>query len=236
VEIWVQGHSLDLVTAEGIQPTVFSLFLANLMRPGSGDRLAIDAGAGGGVLAIALARLGVARTIAVEHLGRACELIAENSRRNGVSGNVEVVEADIVQYDHPGYADMVVSNPPTIPEVNGLPYYALGAGPDGMKFLESLLIKSSRWLHDNGTLQLVLSSLVDTTRFFEICSASGFVPKPLATLLVPFRDFYYQCYPLHTLDLLAASGRIIAEVRDGQKSFSEFITVYSCSRRRSVVV
>lgn len=56
--------------------------------------LALDLGTGSGILAIAAAKLGFDRVLAVDCDPAAVETAAENVARNGVSGRVEVVEGD----------------------------------------------------------------------------------------------------------------------------------------------
>jgi ribosomal protein L11 methyltransferase len=58
----------------------------------SGDRV-LDVGAGSGILSIAAAHLGATSVVAIEGDGLACEALAENVERNGVSARVEIVEA-----------------------------------------------------------------------------------------------------------------------------------------------
>lgn len=57
-----------------------------------GDRI-LDVGTGSGILAIAAARLGASRVVAVDSDPYACETARENVRTNGVGEVVEVVES-----------------------------------------------------------------------------------------------------------------------------------------------
>jgi len=57
-----------------------------------GDRV-LDVGSGSGILSIAAAHLAAASVVAIEGDSLACEALAENLDRNGVSERVEVVEA-----------------------------------------------------------------------------------------------------------------------------------------------
>jgi hypothetical protein len=66
-------------------------------------RLAFDIGTGTGVLAALLARRGVAQVVATDNDARAIACAAENIRRLGLAGRVEVVNADLFP---PGQADL----------------------------------------------------------------------------------------------------------------------------------
>lgn len=57
-----------------------------------GDRI-LDVGTGSGILAIAAARLGASRVVAVDSDPRACETARENVRANGVGSVVDVLES-----------------------------------------------------------------------------------------------------------------------------------------------
>jgi ribosomal protein L11 methyltransferase len=72
-------------------------------------RRVIDVGTGSGVLAIAASRLGAATTVAVDCDPDALENARENIARNGVSGAIEVLEADLGVLDIES-ADIVVAN------------------------------------------------------------------------------------------------------------------------------
>ncbi len=93
----VRSEYVDLVAAAPLGPV----------------RTAFDLGTGTGVLALMLARRGVPRVIATELDPRALECARENAAAFGLEGQVEVVESDLFP---DGRADLVVFNPPWIPE------------------------------------------------------------------------------------------------------------------------
>jgi SAM-dependent methyltransferase len=74
--------------------------------------LAFDIGTGTGVLAAVLARRGVARVVATDMDPRAIACARENIERLGLSGQVEVVDADLFP---DGRAPLIVCNPPWLP-------------------------------------------------------------------------------------------------------------------------
>jgi methylase of polypeptide subunit release factors len=96
----VRGEYVDLV-AEAVA-----------RYPVTGKRV-LDAGTGTGVLAFVLARAG-ARVVATDVEPGAVACARDNAGRLGLEGAVEVVQADV--YPAEGAFDLVVSNPPWLPE------------------------------------------------------------------------------------------------------------------------
>ncbi len=218
--------------AEGIQPTVFSTFLANSLTVAPGDRLAVDAGAGGGILAITLALLGMPKVIAIDRSDQACELVKENAKRNGVADQIEVRCGDLHFRQPLQDVDLVVCNPPTIPERPGASTYISGAGPDGTDFLDALLTQLAAWLGPAGRAQIVLSSLVDAEALEGMLAANHLRITPDKTLIVPIRSFYYPSYGLAALEgSLQSTGQVIAERSTNSEHLNELVTVHMITRR-----
>ena len=76
------------------------------------EPLAFDVGTGTGVLAVILAKRGIARVIATENNPRAVLCAKENLQRLGLQNQVEVVDTDLFPE---GRAALVVCNPPWVP-------------------------------------------------------------------------------------------------------------------------
>ncbi len=76
------------------------------------EALAFDIGTGTGVLAVILAKRGIARVIATENNPRAVLCAKENLQRLGLQNQVEVVDTDLFPE---GRAALVVCNPPWVP-------------------------------------------------------------------------------------------------------------------------
>jgi methylase of polypeptide subunit release factors len=74
--------------------------------------LAFDIGTGSGVLAAVLARRGVERIVATDQDPRALACARENLSRLSLSGQVQVVQADLFPQ---GRAPLIVCNPPWLP-------------------------------------------------------------------------------------------------------------------------
>jgi release factor glutamine methyltransferase len=119
----------------------------------------VDLCTGSGALAIALARNWPGANV----IGVDCDDTALGyARRNDESGAVQWIQADVTRtglLPHlAGRVDLVVSNPPYIPESADLqpevadhdPAHALFGGADGMAIIEPITALAAEWLKPDG--------------------------------------------------------------------------------------
>ncbi|OBB29497.1 protein-(glutamine-N5) methyltransferase, release factor-specific [Mycolicibacterium peregrinum] len=161
-----------------------------------GDPLIVDLCTGSGALALALAeRWPDARVLAVENSPAALEF----ARRNAAGTRVEVLDADVTAPDLlpelDGQVDLLVSNPPYIPEAAVLepevaehdPATALFGGPDGMSVIRPIVTLAARWLrdgascaveHDDTTSELSVGAFVDDGQFTEVTARRDLAGRP----------------------------------------------------------
>jgi SAM-dependent methyltransferase len=224
---FVQGQKLELLCRDEAQPTVFSLFLANSLRIAKGDVAAVDLGTGSGVLALALARLGVEEVIAVDHSPMACELAEENARRNGVGDRVTVVHRELADFELEG-VNLAVCNPPTMPSAGATPGFATG-GADPLAVLRLVAAGLGSWLLSSGSSQIALSSLV-VPEAVAILEREGLIATPQSSLPIPFRPFYANCYSRAEIDAFLAAGRAVRGCRASPPGLAETITVFSLAQ------
>ncbi|MDQ1818011.1 class I SAM-dependent methyltransferase [Massilia sp. CCM 9210] len=119
--------------------------------------LAFDIGTGTGVLAALLAQRGVKRVVATDMDARALSCARENLQRLGVSGTVDVVQADLFPE---GRANLVVCNPPWLP---GRPSSSIEYAvydPDS-RMLKGFLKGLAAHLAPGGEGWLILSDLAE---------------------------------------------------------------------------
>jgi release factor glutamine methyltransferase len=144
----------------------------------------VDVCTGSGALALALAQhWPAARVLGVDDSDAALEY----ARRNSLGTKVELVRADatdpglLTELD--GQVDLVVANPPYVPEAVELepevaehdPPHAVFGGPDGMTVITAVIRLASRWLRPGGffaiehddTTSLLTSELVSSTGLFD---------------------------------------------------------------------
>ena len=125
-----------------------------------GSHAILDIGTGSGALAITLALETRARTTATDISAGALRMAAENARR--LDAPVRFVLCDVAQAIMDGTQDLVVSNPPYVPEADaaGLqrevrdyePHIALFGGPTGLEFYARLIADAARVLRPGGRL------------------------------------------------------------------------------------
>ncbi len=123
--------------------------------PVAGQR-ALDVGTGTGVLALVLARAGAA-VIATDVEPRAVACARENVERLGLAARVEVRQADLFAEAE---ADLVVSNPPWLPDEANTPLERAVYDPGG-SFLERLVLGLPSHLAPGGEAWIVLSDLAE---------------------------------------------------------------------------
>jgi release factor glutamine methyltransferase len=134
---------------------------------GTREPVVVDLGSGSGALALAIAHEHPgARVTAVERDPGAVEWTRHNAATRAAAGDtsVEVVEGDMTDphllTDLDGAVDLVVSNPPYVPEGATVPRevadhdppLALWGGPDGLDVVRGLLVTAARLLRPGGRL------------------------------------------------------------------------------------
>jgi release factor glutamine methyltransferase len=132
-------------------------------REAGGLRI-IDIGTGSGAIGIALAReMPAARVVATDISRGALEVAGRNAVIHGVAGRVEFLHGDLFA-SASGTFDLIVSNPPYIPDEDYLrlpagirefePRQALIAGPDGTAFHREIIRGGTRRLKAGGWIFL----------------------------------------------------------------------------------
>lgn len=128
------------------------------------DGLLVDIGTGAGAMALAVAdERPDARVVATDVAPEALEWAKKN--RSRLDLDVEFFEGDLFEclpQDLVGSIDVVVSNPPYVPEDFSLapvirdhePHVALFAADDGLEIIERLLRTAPRWLRPQGWVVL----------------------------------------------------------------------------------
>ncbi len=160
---------LEIETApgvHGIAPSTLELARRLDVRPG--ERV-LELGCGAGLLAVAAARLGAGRVVAIDIDEAACRATAANARRNGA--RVETRRGDFLEAVRGERFDLVLFNPPQTPGPR--PFGPKWGGEDGARHLRAVLPRLREHLRPGGRGLLLVLSLVDE--------------RALEPLLAPFR-------------------------------------------------
>lgn len=137
----LRGEYLDLI-AQAPLPATTSAF---------------DIGTGSGVIAALLARRGLTQIVATDNAPRALACATENLARLGLSGQVRVEAADLFPA---GRADLIVCNPPWLPETPSSPVEAAVYDPDS-RMLRGFLDGLAAHLSPGGEGWLILSDIAE---------------------------------------------------------------------------
>ena len=133
----------------------------NLEAKVTGEISVIDLGSGSGALALAIATEAPrTRVIAVEKSTEAIEWLKKNVAK--ISENVRVVEGDVADVLPGVKCDIVIANPPYIPNTQSLPrdvaehepHIALFGGETGMELPKRFINAAARLLKSGGVLAI----------------------------------------------------------------------------------
>jgi release factor glutamine methyltransferase len=144
-------------------------------------RRVAELGVGSGCVSAALAReLPEVEIVAIDCSAGALEIARENLARHGVLERVTLVEANGLA-DLPGAFDLVISNPPYVPEADlaGLapelthePRLALDGGPDGLHVVRQICAEAPGVLDRPGWLALEIG-IGQAAAVAELLRAAG---------------------------------------------------------------
>jgi release factor glutamine methyltransferase len=158
--------------------------------------LVVDVCTGSGALALALARHWPdARVIGLDD----SDVALDYARRNSAGTTVEFVRADVthsgVLTELEGHVDLVVSNPPYVPDGADLepevtehdPPHAVFGGPDGMAVIPAVAGLAGRLLrpgglfaveHDDTTSSMTAETICSTELFDDIVARADLTGRP----------------------------------------------------------
>lgn len=156
----------------------------------------VDACTGSGALAVALSRQWPGgRVIGIDD----SEPALDYARRNAEGTGVELVRADIstpgLLPELDGRVDLVVSNPPYVPDGAVLdpevsqydPSHAVFGGPDGMAVIPVVVARAASWLrpgglfaveHDDTTSALTVDCINRTGLFTDVVARHDLAGRP----------------------------------------------------------
>jgi release factor glutamine methyltransferase len=156
----------------------------------------VDVCTGSGALAVALAQhRPAARIIGIDDSAAALEY----ARRNAEGSAVQLVHADVsaagLLSELDGQVDLVVANPPYVPDGALLepevtqhdPHHAVFGGPDGMELIFAVVAHAGRWLrpgglfaveHDDTTSAQTVELITSTRLFGDVVARQDLAGRP----------------------------------------------------------
>jgi len=139
---------------------------ADRLRARSSESIAIlDVGTGSGAIAIALADLFPrAKVVATDISVGALEVARVNIIKCNFADSIKLLQTDLFSNIHNQQFDLIISNPPYIPEdeidnlnptvKNYEPHQALGGGKNGFEIIDRIIKETNEWLSPAGLLAL----------------------------------------------------------------------------------
>ncbi len=120
----------------------------------------LDLGTGSGVIGISLARMLPEAQIFASDISAQVFMVAATNRMKHRISNLNFVCADLFSAFRPGVFDMIVSNPPYVPDhllqhessLSYEPRLALSGGKDGLSIIRKILQCAGVFLRNNGML------------------------------------------------------------------------------------
>lgn len=166
-EAWFAGLPFHVDERVLVPRSPFAELIAARFEPWvdpSGVRRILEIGTGSGCIAVALAlAFPDSQVVATDISADALAVAAINVARHAVGDQVQLVEADLYPASPIDPFDLIISNPPYVPEdeIAGFPaeYHheprlALASGPDGMETPARILHHAAPFLTPRGWLAL----------------------------------------------------------------------------------
>ncbi len=181
-----------------IRPTVFHprYFLTSEYFASFIDRLdlkgksVVEVGTGSGVLALAAARAGADRVVAVDINPNAALSAADNARLNGLADRVLPLCSNLLSGVAPKpLFDVILSSPPSFTgEPRDVADRAWHAGP-GYRDIAALFTQARERLKPGGRVYLLLSSDSDLGCLGQLIADAGFRARPINERSILIKSF-----------------------------------------------
>lgn len=163
----------------------------SLFRDRGGAIAVADACTGSGCLAVALAReFPSARIVATDQSPSALDVARRNAEKLGVGDRVTFALTDVLQ-NTPGPFQLIVANPPYIPEADRLnlapevrdhePALALYGGSDGLHVVRTLLAQAPERLLSKGVLLFEIGA-------GQAAAVAGLIEREPAARLIEIKE------------------------------------------------
>jgi len=185
---WLTGFA-ELAISNDVMPSAFSLAFCEKVQARSEDKIVIDAGAGMGLQAMRALHTGARHVFAIDNSAAAMDALGKTVQQNHLDHRFTLIEGDILDFDPPEKVDLVIANPPTRPDLPGVPDMAKGGGADGTEFLFKLGKKIQGWLKPGGHVQIIFSDFLPDAAKQEFAQRAGVELKVIGRSSVKLADY-----------------------------------------------
>ncbi len=168
------------------EPAEDSALLAEQVKRYARGRV-LDMGTGSGIQAIEAAK-NADSVIAVDISPAAIKTAKERAEKQGIK-NIRFVRSDMFSKVK-GRFNLIIFNPPYLPQDNGINDSAIYGGKQGHETIERFLLLAGDYLEDDGTILLLFSSLTGKRKVEELVSLNLFEHRQLSSRHIFFEDLY----------------------------------------------
>ena len=166
------------------------------------NKTVLDVGTGTGIQAINALKKGAKRVIGIDINPYAIETAKENALLNKLKLNEDIFffESDLFKNMDEiknelniDKFDVILFNAPYLPtseeeKLEKYLNYAFDGGIDGRKVLDRFIDEVGNYLKENGTIQIVQSSLTGEEKTLKLLKKYGFKAKKTASMRFPYEE------------------------------------------------
>jgi len=161
------------------------LLVSALQKIDLKNKSILEIGTGSGSIALFAARLAKS-VLAIDINPEALKCAKENAKINKIK-NIEFAQSDLFE-KIAGKFDLIVFNPPYLPDEEITKDIALDGGPDGRKVIERFLESAPKFLNPRGKMILLESSLSHYEKTLQHFEKTGFDAKIIAKEKVDWEE------------------------------------------------
>jgi release factor glutamine methyltransferase len=165
------------------------------------NKTVLDVGTGTGIQAINALKKGAKKVIGIDINPYAIETAKENALLNKLKLNEDIFffESDLfknmdeIKNELKSKFDVILFNAPYLPtseeeKLEKYLNYAFDGGIDGRKVLDRFIDEVGNYLKENGTIQIVQSSLTGEEKTLKLLKKYGFKAKKTASMRFPYEE------------------------------------------------
>lgn len=168
------------------EPSEDSLLLADQVKRYAKGKV-LDMGTGSGIQAIEASK-NADSVLAVDISPAALLAAKKNSEKHGIR-NIRFRRSDLFS-SLKGRFDLIIFNPPYLPQDKGIKDNAIYGGKQGHETVERFLLEAGRHLEDDGKILLLFSSLTGKRKVEDLISLNLFEHRQLSSQHIFFEDLY----------------------------------------------